>query len=159
MPALAVATPTAPPIVVKPRAGSQLAAGPRPAVPPKPPIDTYRYSQANMEGRLHAHTFLYALKHADTPDTDLDALLNELTALENQLNASTIDPAVFMNRQPAKTTPNYHNHTNFHNPVMRPPKTPVSAQQQQQLTPLSVNATNTDHERMVSVRTVMRLYN
>ncbi|KRY90793.1 Abnormal cell migration protein 10 [Trichinella pseudospiralis] len=44
----------------------------KPVPPPKPSIDSYKYSKANLE---------------ESADVDLDALIGELCALESQLNA------------------------------------------------------------------------
>lgn len=53
---------------------------PKPAVPPKPPMDTYRYSMANLQ---------------ETPDVDLDELIGELCALESQLSSGGPVGALF----------------------------------------------------------------
>ncbi|KRZ79068.1 Abnormal cell migration protein 10, partial [Trichinella papuae] len=53
-------------------AAASFYAATKPVPPPKPSIDSYKYSKANLE---------------ESADVDLDALIGELCALESQLNA------------------------------------------------------------------------
>uniref|UniRef100_A0A0K0DH40 Erythroid differentiation-related factor 1 n=1 Tax=Angiostrongylus cantonensis TaxID=6313 RepID=A0A0K0DH40_ANGCA len=66
---------------------------PRPQVPPKPPIDTLRYSMNNIKAKdVFESVTISEISHflpSESVDWQLDALLEELSALETQLNSSS----------------------------------------------------------------------